>query len=404
MNAFERKNNGEQNISYRPSVLRIGGNDAIGDAGTVALAAALRMAIENDSDSHQVLEELDLSSCNVGDVGAEALALALASNPGCLSRLDLSNNKITDAGSKALGRALVDAAAATSCTICEQIVLDNNSIGDDGAAALAEALACGAVRSISMRSCSIRGQGTAAFGKAVVSLANRKQNDESSHFHIDLSGNHFGTQKIKKKKGLSASAIRDKASTNIKFIGKTLKGAAKRFSSDAMGITADSDDDEEVMGGLIDEDAEELDGDKIQACGGHSFAGEVLRDDSQKKDGSSPVKIYVSMRQCMLGASAIDALSASVCGAKNCKMSVDVSMNSSVDEEVADALMNGVKDSKILASKAERHLDFLDRIADARQRQKEAAETAAARVGSYLDDEDDFDDLGFDYDPYDDLN
>ena len=66
--------------------------------------------------------------------------------------------------------------------------------------------------------------------------------------------------------------------------------------------------------------------------------------------------------------------------------------------------MNGEKDSKILASKAERHLDFLDRIADARQRQMEAAETAAARVGSFFDDEDDFYDLGFDYDSYDDLN
>jgi hypothetical protein len=56
----------------RATALRIGGNNAIGDAGTVALPVALKMAMGSESGSHGVLEEKDLFSCDVGDAGAEA--------------------------------------------------------------------------------------------------------------------------------------------------------------------------------------------------------------------------------------------------------------------------------------------------------------------------------------------
>lgn len=414
LNAFERQSNGANEnviIGHRPSVLRIGGNDAIGDAGTVALAAALRMAVGSGSFSRCIFDELDLSSCNVGDAGADALALALSSNPGSLRRLDLSNNKITNAGSKSLGRALVDS-FRTSGVVLEQLSLDNNSgIGDDGAAGLAEALACGAVKSISLRSCSVRAQGTAAFGRALVSLANLKSCDESSQFCIDLSGNNFGIKKIKKKKGAmySASVLRNKASTNIKSIGKSLRGAAKRFSSETMGISAESDDDEEVMDGLIDdEDEEETNDDKVQACGGRSFAGEILmsgQNSSSQTEGAT-LKISVGMRQCCLDDGAVDALSASIVGSNILELSFDVSMNS-IDVAAMDALMKGERESK-LAAMAQRHMDFLDRIADARQRQMEAADAAGARDyefdGSYLDDDNGFFDPDSEYDPYDDFD
>lgn len=196
MNAFESNRAKEVNLEYRPSVLHFGGNNAIGDAGAVALAAALRMA---KGHNHHVLEELDLSSCNIGDAGVEALALAVASNPDCLRRLDLSNNKISDAGATSLGKALVDA-NRVSDVIFENIILDNNvGISDGGAAALAEAWAYGAVKSISLRSCSVQAQGASAFGRALVSLANR--NNQCHHFFLDLSGNHFGTLKKAKKGG-----------------------------------------------------------------------------------------------------------------------------------------------------------------------------------------------------------
>ena len=380
-------------LEQRPSVLRIGGNSAIGDAGTVALAAALRMAMGSESGSKVVLEELDLSSCNVGDAGAEALAIAIALNPDCLRRLNLSNNKITNAGARAIGMALMDARLLRSGVAFEEIILDGNiGISDDGAAALAEALGIGAVKSLSLRSCSLQAQGATVFGRSLVSLIN---SGNSGHFSLDLSGNHFGNRKIAKKKG-TATRIRDSASTNMKFIGKTLKGAAKRFGSEAMGITADSDDDEEVMGGLVEEEEDDgIDEGKVRACGGHAFASELISNiqPTQKKD----TIISIGMRQCLLDSAAINALSASIVATKNCELSFDVSMNV-VDDATVEELLHPKRDSTALASMAERHMDYMDTIADARLRQREAV-GAASRNKSFAsfvdDDEEDFYDDDF---------
>ena len=393
LNAYERKTAmPASSLRCRPSVLRLGGNSDIGDAGTVALAAALRMAIDDDSES-PVLEELDLSSCNVGDAGAEALALALASNPGCLSRLDLSNNKITDVACKALSRAIVDSRLGSGVGF-DSIVLDNNAgIGDVGAEALAEVLACGAARSISMRSCSIQAQGMAALGKAVVKLTSRKD-CRSSHFQVDVSGNKFGIRKIKKKKSkYSAGRIKDTATTNIKFIGKTLRGAAKRFSSESMGISVDSDDDEEIMGGLVDDidnEEKEIDDNKLKACGAQTFSAEILAGDQPSQKSENTLKITVGMRQCCLDEAAFDSLAASIVGVKNLDLTFDVSMNA-VEDNVVDALMYGDKDKELLSEMAKTHMDFLDRLDDARQRQLEAV-NAAAGSSFWSDDED----IGFD--------
>ena len=393
LNAYERKTAmPASSLRCRPSVLRLGGNSDIGDAGTVALAAALRMAIDDDSES-PVLEELDLSSCNVGDAGAEALALALASNPGCLSRLDLSNNKITDVACKALSRAIVDSRLGSGVGF-DELVLDNNSdIGNVGAEALAEVLACGAARSISMRSCSIQAQGMAALGKAVVKLASRKDCG-SSHFRVDVSGNKFGIRKIKKKKSkYSAGRIKDTATTNIKFIGKTLRGAAKRFSSESMGISVDSDDDEEIMGGLVDDidnEEKEIDDNKLKACGAQTFSAEILAGDQPSQKSENTLKITVGMRQCCLDEAAVDSLAASIVGVKNLDLTFDVSMNA-VEDNVVDVLMHGDKDKELLSEMAKTHMDFLDRLDDARQRQLEAV-NAAAGSSFWSDDED----IGFD--------
>ncbi len=382
LNAFENRSKSEANNEYRPSALRFRGNKAIGDAGTVALAAALRLAKghENENDSHHVLEELDLSSCGVCDTGAEALALAIALNPHCLRRLDLSNNKISDPGASALGRALIDANRCSG-TIFEEIILDNNQgITDVGAAALAEALASGSVTSISLRSCSVQAQGSAAFGKALVSLANC--NIQFNDVRLDLSGNHFGTQKIAKKRG-AAGRLRDKASTNIKFLGQSLYGAAKRFSTETMGITADTDDDEEIMGGLIEDDEEDIYSDKLQSCGGCAFARELI---DSMKSVVAPLKISVGMRQCCLDDGAIDALSASILGVGMNELSIDVSMNSA-DDSIVHELKHAKRDSSVLAEMAQRHLEFMDRVANARQRRSDSEdEDAAINFGSYSDD------------------
>jgi len=390
LTAYESKTK-TANRSRRPSVLRLGGNSDIGDAGCVALAASLRMAIDENC-NEPVLEELDLSSCDIGDAGAEALALAISSNHGCLLRLDLSNNKISDAGCKALGRAIVDARLCSGITF-EEIILDNNSIGDEGASVLAEALGCGASKSISLRSCTIQAQGMAAFGSAIATLVNRKDCD-SNHFHVDLSGNKFGLKKIKKKKS-SAGRIKDKASSNIKFVGKTLMGAAKRFSSESMGISADSDDDEEVTGGLIDDIDEENDiddGHKLKSCGAQAFTAEILRAVKPSTTEKGNKQISIGMRQCCLDDAAIDALSASIVGSKAIQLSVDVSMNG-FDEDIVDALAHENNEEDLLSSMAEEHMEYMDRLAE------------EANIGfGFSDDEfDGYDDYNQydDYDPYD---
>ena len=166
-----------------------------------------------------------------------------------------------------------------------------------------------------------------------------------------------------------------------------------------MGITADSDDDEEVMGGLVDDDSGGIIGDKIQACGGHAFAGELIISNPPTKEKlpASPLKISVGMRQCLLDDGAIDALSASIVAAKKCELSVDVSMNL-IDDAIVDELLYPKRDSEVLALMAERHMGYMDRLSDARERQLEAAEAAATRSPNFdsLFDDEEFSDEYFD--------
>jgi hypothetical protein len=424
LNAYERNRiqSDESVCLYRsrPSVLRIGGNPAIGDAGAVALAAAFRMATPDDNagGDGMIIEELDLSSCNIGDVGAEAIALALACNPSSLKRLDLSNNKITDVGAIALGRSLDESRGRTSGFVLEQIVLDNNAgISDDGAAALAKAVSSGAVRSIHLRSCSLRAEGSAEFGKALIEIVKQSKTRQlqSTEIDIDISGNPFGVSKPKKKKGAaySASLLRDKASSNIKFIGKSLHSRLKGAGF-GMGLTtAESDDDEEEMGNVMgdilsdDEDVEELDSDRLKAiarCGARSFSSEILKHGGVgafRTNEDARLKISVGMRQCFLDSGAIDALAAAiVCVRKaDTTMSIDIAMNAGIDDATIAALKGGGKEELILSTSAERHENEVKRILEAKERREAAAEVAAARVrDEFHDDDDYFDD--FDYDEY----
>jgi len=430
-NAFERNqiqssDNTDVGCLYegRPSILRIGGNPAIGDAGAVALAAAFRMAASDDNNGGDgvIMEELDLSSCNIGDVGAEAISLALACNPSSLKRLDLSNNKITDVGAIALGRALIESRERTSGFALDQIILDNNAlIGDDGAAALAKAVSAGAVRSVHLRSCSIRAEGAAEFGKALIEIVkhSKTRQFQSAQIEIDMSGNHFGISKPKKKKGAaySASLLRDKASSNIKFIGKSLQSRIK--GGFGMGLTtAESDDDEEEMGNVMgeilsdDEDVEEFDSDRLKAiarCGARLFSSEIINRASdssvqaKQTNDDARLQIMVGMRQCCIDDGAIDALAAAKVGARKFGtiLSIDIAMNAGVDDATKAALKGG-EEGELLSSIAERHSNEMKRILEAQERREAAAEVAAARVHDqdrFLED-DLFDDFDYDYDEY----
>ena len=96
------------------------------------------------------------------------------------------------------------------------------------------------------------------------------------------------------------------------------------------------------------------------------------------------------MRQCCLDEAAVDSLAASIVGVKNLDLTFDVSMNA-VEDNVVDVLMHGDKDKELLSEMAKTHMDFLDRLDDARQRQLEAV-NAAAGSSFWSDDED----IGFD--------
>lgn len=422
LNAYERNRTQSDNsvclYRPRPSVLRIGGNPAIGDAGVVALAAAFRMATSDDNTGGDgtIIEELDLSSCNVGDVGAEAIALALACNPSSMKRLDLSNNKITDVGAIALGRSLIESRGRTSGFVLEQIVLDNNAgISDDGAAALAKAVSSGAVRSIHLRSCSIRAEGCAEFGKALIEIVKQfKTRQRSTQIGIDISGNPFGISKPKKKKGAaySASLLRDKASSNIKFIGKSLQSRLKGAGF-GMGLTtAESDDDEEEMGNVMgeilsdDEDVEEFDSDmlkEIARCGARSFSGEILKHSGVgafRTNEDARLHISIGMRQCFLDNGAIDALAAAiVCLRKaDTTMSIDVAINAGIGDATIAALKGDENEEILLSTSAERHTKEMKRILEAKERREAAAEVAAARVRDTFHDDDMFENV--DYDEY----
>ena len=97
----------------------------IGDRGAAAIAEALK--------SNTELTSLHLGYNTIGPSGAAALAEALKSNT-ALTKLWLHDNKIGDSGSVAIAEAL------KSNTVLTELRLDSNNIGDSGAVAIAEAL------------------------------------------------------------------------------------------------------------------------------------------------------------------------------------------------------------------------------------------------------------------------
>ena len=313
------------------------------------------------SEGQHTFDSLDLSSCGVGDTGCSAIALAIASNPSCLTRrLDLSNNNISDEGAKLLGKSLLDARLLLPDFALDEVILDNNDIGDDSLEAIAAAFSCGAIKTLSLRSCAVKAAGCSFFGEAVRSLSQHLQSDDATTYSLDLSGNHFGTQQKKKKKGLgsvSASLIRDTATSNLRFIGKTLQGAAKSF-----GTSVDSDDDEDAMlGGLVEED-EGVDSCRIEACGAHSFASEFMRDNHDgNKYSCSSSAISIGMRQCFLEEKGCDALAATALASRHCRLSFDVSLND-VSEDSVLSLSRNEKYQGNLNDMAEQHMDLLNML------------------------------------------
>uniref|UniRef100_A0A7S4IKR5 Uncharacterized protein n=1 Tax=Odontella aurita TaxID=265563 RepID=A0A7S4IKR5_9STRA len=350
--------------------------------------------------------------------------MAMKDNPGCVGRLDLGHNRITDDGAVAIGRALalrpkgggrrehktIDEDDVVADFVMESIDFSGNKdLGDDGAAALAAALECGALRSVYLRSCAIRSDGAAAFGKALLAYlasASREQARREGPFlvNVDLSGNDLGTLRAKKKaKPYSPSLLKSKASATtasyMNFIGKKIKSGLKDAGlmevSQAMGNfipSSESDDEEEALMGLDEKDDEKS---PAARCGARSFAEAfVCSNDKEnilertqyggvQQGMAKGVKCIVGMRQTSLDEGAADALAAITVRARDTfqiNVSIDAKMNDALGRESISALQGMEEEEVLLRSMAKRHLDAVEALRIARQRAAEAAEAAAARA------------------------
>jgi len=402
-------------------------NHDIGDAGCAAIAAALRLVnlkrhdMPNDDTSQFVLDSLDLSSCNIGDAGAEALALALESGPHCIDNLILSHNRITDAGALAIARALHSCRKnniSHNRTLVTTLDMSGNpGIGDKGASAIATCLSTKCLSVISLRSCSVQADGASAFSRAILSLAKGNLNGNTLEVQIDISGNAFGTHKsIKKISGTSASALSAKATkTSRKYIGifgKRLSSGLKEVAGvDIASLlgrsTVESDDEMEEMmdepsygleNGRFEGDSD-IDEEKLETedqarhaasagrCGARSFADPFLNATSQSEVLSSgksdSLHCTIGMRKCLLDAGALDALAAAMVQGKEkfgISFSIDVSMNDhDLDHMSTRALMTGLENDSATNQRLSEMAQRYQKAVEALQRaQVRAAEAAAA--------------------------
>ena len=352
--------------------LYLGGNYGIGDGGVAALAAALKTISKpsNSEEGDAVLDELDLSACGVGDAGVGALAMAIESNPGCIKRLDLSNNDISDEGIVVFSKGLIKGYQKTKKCCIDSLDISNNvDIGDEGAEALFDALECGAIRSLSLRSCSVRWRGVVALGTTLGNMFIGEGGDDAQPktIEIDLSGNHIGKKEKKKKK----ASVHTNMMNSMSFIGKRLKSGLKDVGLSSMiGSGLESDDEAELMDSMGSEFADE------QAASSRCGAAELYNSLCQDVDTSSKTrasetknKVMLGMRMCNFDEKGIDAVVASCVllgDHANVQLCVDCDMNGEAcdDEDVTKALIAGDFRSNLLQEVANRYNDFDEDYSD----------------------------------------
>lgn len=282
--------------------LYLSGNKNIGNAGMVALAAAIRSISiflydhvnssnskvkksqeindENDQQQEQqdllttiddmvspILDTLDLSSCHISDIGIQAMAMAfeeffLSSDQCPIRELYLTNNHITDQGVMSFGKVLSQQQQKSSSFLLDlsgNVDITDRSINSlfGSSGVLSSFLVNG--WSIILRSCYISADGTESLGKALrqylISLSgdnvDSNNNNLPHRIHIDLSGNPLGILRGKKhqkgntkNRSSSSSSFTKKATataTSYMNTGMTfLKKAGITFPT-----TIESDDEAE---------------------------------------------------------------------------------------------------------------------------------------------------------------
>jgi hypothetical protein len=371
--------------SSRPLSLHLAGNPNIGDAGVAALAAAIRTI--GAKKKRRVLATLDLSACGVGNVGAEALALALEGTHerGCsIGELDLSNNRVSDLGTAAIARTLFANSADTE-TLSRLNLSYNKDIGDRGATELAAAWGA-RLPHLELRSCNVYAEGATAFGAACRNLIK----EDNQNVYLDLSGNPLGVLRGKSKSDggkYSASKLKSKASatatsymnSGLGFLKKSLKevGVTSVLGSDI----SESDDDEDKASENFVGDSNEF----KAPCGAKAMANAFIKVGSDMppilNDKHGKIKVSLGLRHCFFDHGAADALAAMLVASKRSEIeiSIDASLNHILEESMIAALHSSAQDNSLLNEMADRHMDVLDAIKEARERAAEAATSIRAR-------------------------
>lgn len=360
--------------------LYLSGNEGVGDIGVAAIAAALKIAnrpkYTGDSDSSLcILDNLDVSACHVGDIGAKVLALALEHNPGCLKSLDLSNNFITDEGAVSLTAGIIAGYKKQQKLQLDSLDLSNNiEIGEKGAEALFSVVKCGAVRRLALRSCAIKWKGASALGSAIATIIANK--NLPAGIEIDLSGNKLGTKDWKKKTNY-ADGVKKMTNMGMNWLKSSLKDAG--FVGDV-----ESDDEEELLDPELAE--EENRSSKCGACAMFDGLDRELGDSLAPSVESS---LTVALRMCNFEDKGIDALSAvalRVCEASGRKIHIDCSMNEILeDESIADNLLQGNVKNVALRKRANRHIEA-QKAALAREEKKRTEN----QINSLFEEESDY--------------
>jgi len=376
VNRYSDVNNTEA-VSTSPLSLYLCGNPDVGDAGVAALAAAIR---GTKDPKKEIFSTLDLSACNIGDSGAEALALALESHPNSINRLILSNNKISDTGARSIANSIM----LNSKSKMQRLELDNNSgIKNLGAIALAHTISKGALSSLSLRSCEIKAEGVKAFGECLKTWSKRK-NPPADSIDIDLSGNPIGILKKKKKKDSLKSKASAKTASYVNFIGKQIKSGLKDVGLDnVLGTSSlESDDEEEERMGGDDEESS----DEPARCGAKALASTIVLSEEESHENPistkslSKIKCKLGMRHCLLDQGAADALAATIIHA-NTHYGIDLVIDAELNNVWEDDMIQAVRgsDEDTLESMAERYIEAMEAIRAAEDRAARASAAAAAR-------------------------
>lgn len=367
-----------------PISLHLANNPGIGDPGVVAIAAALRTILREHA-GKTILNTLDLSKCNIGDAGAEALAMALDDEAGRLAvrHLILSQNKIGNRGLFALLRAFPP----------ETIVLDGNDfVTDWGMNAVADLILSNkkkrsprSLLKLSLRSCSIKASGVERIGKALQRFFNQAAAQSNVCLEIDLSGNPLGVLRGKAKGDSKYSASRLKSTVSATASAYMNQGMS--ILKKGFGSTIESDDEEEMKDDeLSGDEGDDLDQDR---CGLKALANAFMFEDGDDYFQSSFANCSVESSSLVLGlrrtfcdTAGAEALAALVVKAKsrfNLDIKLDLALNPVLDEELIDALCGD--NDELLHDMSDRHLESMEILRQAKQRAALAAKATAARLG-----------------------